>query len=102
MGFWLPAPKLLDHLTPLKSDIIDKINKIARYNLIDTKYCQMAFRSATAPVVARFLGTPGQTKVSGDRQTEATHEICSRINAHSLGESSYILRKPHNFAKSSQ
>ena len=24
-------------------DSIDKINNIARYNLIDTKYCQMAF-----------------------------------------------------------
>ena len=27
-------------------------------------------------VVARCLGTPGQTKVSGDRQRETTHEIC--------------------------
>ena len=27
-------------------------------------------------VVARCLGTPGPTKVSGDRQREATHESC--------------------------
>ena len=27
-------------------------------------------------VVARCLGTPGQTKVSGDCQRETTHEIC--------------------------
>ena len=27
-------------------------------------------------VVARCLGTPGQTKVSGDRQRETTHDIC--------------------------
>ena len=27
-------------------------------------------------VVAHCLGTPGQTKVSGDRQRETTHEIC--------------------------
>ena len=26
-------------------------------------------------VVVRCLGTPGQTKVSGDRQRETTHEI---------------------------
>ena len=27
-------------------------------------------------VVASCLETPGQTKVSGDRQRETTHEIC--------------------------
>ena len=27
-------------------------------------------------VFARCLGIPGQTKVSGDRQRETTHEIC--------------------------
>ena len=27
-------------------------------------------------VVQHCLGTPGQTKVSGDRQRETTHEIC--------------------------
>ena len=27
-------------------------------------------------VVTRYLGTPGQTKVSGDRQRETTHESC--------------------------
>ena len=33
-------------ITLLKFSKIDKINNIARYNLIDTKYRQMAFRSA--------------------------------------------------------
>ena len=27
-------------------------------------------------VVLHFLGTPGQTKVNGDRQRETTHENC--------------------------
>ena len=27
-------------------------------------------------VVTGCLGTPGQTKVNGDRQRETTHEIC--------------------------
>ena len=27
-------------------------------------------------VVTHCLGTPGQTKVGGDRQSETTHEIC--------------------------
>ena len=45
-------------------------NNIARYNLIDTKYRQMAFRSQSdgAPIspYQQSFGTPGQTKVSGD------------------------------------
>jgi hypothetical protein len=59
---------------------IETYNNIARYNIIDTKYCQMAFRSPSdgAPISPNqpSFGTPGQTKVSGDRQRETTHEIC--------------------------
>ena len=40
----------------------------------------MAFRSPSdgAPISPNqpSFGTPGQTKVSGDRQRETTHEIC--------------------------
>jgi hypothetical protein len=50
-----------------------------RQNLIDTKYCQMAFRSPSngAPIspIQQSFGTPGQTKVSGDNQRETTHEF---------------------------
>ena len=60
--------------------VIETHNNIARYNLIDTKYRQMAFRSPSdgAPIspYQQSFGTPGQTKVSGDRQRETTHEIC--------------------------
>jgi hypothetical protein len=52
---------------------VDMINNIARYNLIDTKYRQMAFRSARWCCSRALFG---QTKVSGDRQRETTHEIC--------------------------
>ena len=55
-------------------------NIAARYNLIDTKYHQMAFQSPSdgAPISPNqpSFGIPGQTKVSGDRQWETTHEIC--------------------------
>ena len=63
---------------------IETYNNIARYNLINTKYHQMAFQSPSdgaliSPNQPSF-GTPGQTKVSGDRQRERererTHEIC--------------------------
>ena len=30
-------------------------------------------------VIVGCLGTPGQTKVSGDRQRETTHEICCLV-----------------------
>ena len=59
---------------------IETYSKMARYNLIDIKYIQMAFRSPSdgAPIspYQRSFGTPGQTKVSGDRQRETTHEVC--------------------------
>ena len=59
---------------------IETYNNIARYNLIDTKYSQIAFRSlsdgAQISPYHRSFGTPGQTKVSGDCQRETTHEIC--------------------------
>ena len=55
---------------------IDQINNIARHNLIDTKYRQMVFQSLGGVVVATSLGTPGQTKVSGDHHRETTHEVC--------------------------
>ena len=46
------------------------LNNIARYNLIYTKYRQMAFQSPVdgTPICPnqQSLGTPGQTKVSGD------------------------------------
>ena len=53
---------------------------MASYNLINTKYPQMAFWSLSdgAPIspYQQSFETPGQTKVSGDRQRETTHEIC--------------------------
>ena len=59
---------------------IETYNNMARYNLIDTKYRQMVFWSPSdgAPIspYQRYFGTPGQTKVSGDRQRETTHEVC--------------------------
>ena len=37
----------------------------------------MAFQTPLdGAVVTCYLGTSGQTKVSGDRQRETTHEIC--------------------------
>ena len=59
---------------------IETYNNMARYNLIDTKYSQMAFQlpSDGAPIspYQRSFGTPGQTKVSVDCQRETPHEIC--------------------------
>ena len=59
---------------------IETYNNIARQNLIDTKYRQIAFQSPSdgAPISPNqpSFGTPGQTKVSGDRQGETTHESC--------------------------
>ena len=59
---------------------IETYNNIAMYNLIDTKYRQMAFRSLSdgAPISPNqpSFGTPGQTKVSGNHQRETTCEIC--------------------------
>ena len=64
---------------------------MARYNVIDTKDCQMAFRSLSVTPISPYqqsFGTPGQTKMSGDRQREATHEICC------LADEFLILNKP--------
>ena len=51
---------------------IQLYNNIARYNLIDTKYRQMAFQSPSDGAMIcpyqQSFGTPGQTKVSGDHQ----------------------------------
>ena len=54
---------------------IEIINIKARHNLIDAK---SRWRSdwLDGAVVVHCLGTPGQTKVSGNRQRETTHEIC--------------------------
>ena len=53
---------------------------MARYNLIDIKYRQMAFWSlsdgALISPYQQSFGTPGQTKQSGDRQREIINEIC--------------------------
>ena len=53
---------------------------MARYNLIDTKYRQMAFQSPSDGALIspnqQSFGTPGQRKVSGDRQREITHKLC--------------------------
>ena len=60
--------------------MIRLLNNIARYNLIDTKYRQMAFWSPSdgAPIspYQPSFGTSGQKKVSGDNQRETTHEVC--------------------------
>ena len=62
------------------SKIIDKINNIAWYNIFDSKYRQVAFQSPLDGTLISpnqpSLGTPSQTKVSGDRQRKTTHEIC--------------------------
>jgi hypothetical protein len=60
-------------MTPFVAALcIETFNNI---DLIDTNYHQMALRSV--PTSHLFeVGTPGQTKVSGDRQRETTHEIC--------------------------
>ena len=76
---FLKYPKGIQICTAKRQNI-ETYNNIARYNLIDTKYPQMAFRSPSdgaliSPNQPSF-GTPGQTKVSGDRQRETTHEIC--------------------------
>ena len=53
---------------------------MARYDLINTKYCQMAFQSpsdgALISPIQQSFEIPGQTKVSGDRQRKTTHEPC--------------------------
>ena len=71
-------------------------NNIARYNLIDTKYRQMAFRSPSdgAPIspYQQFFGTPGQTKVSGDRQRETTHEVCCSAAKYCMKEKDLIFQ----------
>ena len=56
---------------------IETYNKMARYNLIDIKYIQMAFRSPSdgAPI-SPYQQSFGQTKVSGDCQREITHDFC--------------------------
>ena len=49
-------------------------------------------------VVVHCLGTPGQTKVSGDHQRETTHEICCLAAELSLkAESLLKLRFYHHF-----
>ena len=59
---------------------IETYSNMARYDLIYTKYCQMAFQSPSdgAPIslYQQSFGTHSQTKVSGDRQRETTHEVC--------------------------
>ena len=54
--------------------------RLLNNNWINAKYHQMAFRSPSdgAPISPNqpSFGIPGQTKVSGDRQRETTHEIC--------------------------
>ena len=54
--------------------------RLLNNNWSNAKYRQMAFRSPSdgAPISLNqpFFGIPGQTKVSGDRQRETTHEIC--------------------------
>ena len=58
----------------MSHDPIETHNNIARYNLIDTKYWQMAFGSLSdgTPIspYQQSFGAPGQTKVSGERQRE--------------------------------
>ena len=41
---------------------IDKINNIARYNLIDTKYRQMVFKSARWHCSRALFGNPWSNK----------------------------------------
>ena len=46
-------------------------------------YRQMAFQSLSDGALISpnqpFFGIPGQTKVSGDRQRETTHEMCCLV-----------------------
>ena len=59
---------------------IQLYKNIARCNLIGTKYHQMASQSLSDSTlispIQRSFETPGQTKVGGNRQREATHEVC--------------------------
>ena len=55
--FWL-----LRDLSQADKSIIDKINNIARYNFIDTKYHQMAFRSARWRCSHVLFGSPWSNK----------------------------------------
>ena len=62
-----------------EEDTIELYNNIARYNLIDTKYRQMAFQfpSDGAPISPNqpSFGTPGQTKVSGHHVTSGRQHM---------------------------
>ena len=64
------------------------IDDVIKNNRINAKYSQMAFRSPSdgAPISPNqpSFGIPGQTKVSGDRQRETTHEICCCLAAELL------------------
>ena len=60
----------------MKSYDIEIINNKARHNLIDPNTIRWRCDRLDDTVVLRCLGTPGQTKVNGDRQRETPHEIC--------------------------
>ena len=57
--------------------VIDKINNIASSTISSIQnIVRWSSDRLDGAVVARCLGTPGQTKVSGDHQREPPHEIC--------------------------
>ena len=74
MNYIFPGSKFLNDMKQGKIllHIIEIINNKARHNLIDAK-CRWRSDQLDGAVVVRCLGTPGETKVSGDRQTETTH-----------------------------
>ena len=53
-------------------------SKISKISTISSIQNTVRWRSdlLDGAIVTHCLGTPGQTKVSGDRQRETTHEIC--------------------------
>ena len=51
--------QVINHMASYNSSaLIDKINNIARHNLIDTKYHQMVFRSARWHCSCGLFGNP--------------------------------------------
>ena len=53
---------------------------MARHNLIDTRYRQMAFQLLDGPVVESCLGFSGQTKVRGNHMKFVVYKLKSYAN----------------------
>ena len=71
---------LINYKWPDSMLTTETYNNMDRYNLMDTKYHQMAFPSLSdgAPNSSYqwSFRTPGQTKLKGDHQRETIHDFC--------------------------